>query len=533
MIFSIIIDYNDGLREMSLAIYGSSGAPELHTMTTTKELRVMYLDGHSATLTSTGTLDSQMAILGGHVPKDPSEDLVYNENQRAVELCQLADKLGIDGVVRMNAGFEILVCDYSKSNMRNLFTTNVTVPGNKAREHDASLPRDPHRQPPLGYGNDFSEQNGWEWVRSSTWHYGNGDTGGIPENRIRLDLCGFTTWYDPSLRSLINSHHGGVRVNDTYQNGWGLRRGHRLLGASKEDIGIFRDWISEATSRRKNSKCSNTDWQALIETITSKYNSRAQEILFHLNKNSSDDQAAHMIVESVYTLSHAILFPYHEYPIVAGVTKSEAKAKTVALCSEAYTGHIDLESLSDFEMLIEQSAYIINSRLCQWAWDIFEWSDSRMHGRLEKSGRATAPNSFENMKNVRHEIVQRKDETRFLLKWIGWDTWQKCETECAPNVSCSIPHSSPAPSMHDPYECFPQELCYIPMWPVIYAPGQPQGGIYAGADLTEEETVEFWKPKCISRQDFDCGGGRGREPQHQFPDVPYEKCKALQKETKM
>lgn len=70
------------------------------------------------------------------------------------------------------------------------------------------------------------------------------------------------------------------------------------------------------------------------------------------------------------------------------------------------------------------------------------------------------------------------------------------------------------------------------MWPVIYSPGKQQGGIYAGSVLTEEETVEFWRPKCINRQDFDCGGGRGREPQQRFPDIPYEKCKVLQKETK-
>lgn len=421
---------------MSLGIFGSSGTPELHTMTTTKELRVIYLDGHSATLTSTGTLDSEMAILKGYVAEDPSEDLVYNEDQRAVELCQLVDKLGIDGVVRMNAGFEILVCDYSKSNVRDLFATNITVPGNEFREQDPSLPQDPHRQPPLGYGNDFAEQNGWEWVRSSTWHYGNGDTGGIPENRIRLDLCGLVSWYDPSLRSLIHSHHGGLRGNDTYENGWGLRRGHRLLGATKEDIGTFREWIFEAASRQKKSKCSDTDWQTLVETITIKYNSRAQEILFHLNKNSSDDQAAHMIIKNVYTLSHALLFPYLEYPIVAGVNKSEAEANSVARCSEAYTGHIDLESLSEFEVLIKESANIVNSRLCQWAWDIFEWSDSKMHGRLEQSGRTTAAN-FENSKALQHEIVQRKDETRSLLNWIGWDTWQKCDRECAPDVSYS------------------------------------------------------------------------------------------------
>ncbi|KAJ5159515.1 uncharacterized protein N7482_006519 [Penicillium canariense] len=375
--------------EMSLGIYGSTGTPTLHVMTTTKELRVLYLDGHSATLTKTGTLDSQIAILKGHVPAYPSEELIYNDHQRAVELCQLANQLNIDGIVRMNAGFEILVCDYHKSGVRELFVTNITVPGNESREDDPSLPRDPHRQPPLGYGNDFAEQNGWEWVRSSTSHYGNGAVGGIPENRVRLDICRIVSWYDPSLQSLNGSHRAGIRSNDTYENGWGLRRGHRLLEATANDIATFREWLSAATSGGKNSKCSQTNWQALIETIVDKYRSRAREILSNLEKDSSDAKAVHQIIHNIYTLTHAVLHPYLEYPVVGGVAKPEAKAKTLARCSASYTGHIQLDSLSEFEVLIKESTHIVVIKLCQWAWDLFEWTDGRTHNRLQQTAQAS------------------------------------------------------------------------------------------------------------------------------------------------
>lgn len=59
------------------------------------------------------------------------------------------------------------------------------------------------------------------------------------------------------------------------------------------------------------------------------------------------------------------------------------------------------------------------------------------------------------------------------------------------------------------------------MWPLIYSPGKHQGGIYAGSNLTDEEMLDFWKPKCLNRTEFDRGGGRAREPSHQLPDVPY------------
>lgn len=52
--------------------------------------------------------------------------------------------------------------------------------------------------------------------------------------------------------------------------------------------------------------------------------------------------------------------------------------------------------------------------------------------------------------------------------------------------------------------------------------GKSEGGIYVAnpPKLSEEEIVEFWRPKCINRTDFDRGGGRGREPLRQMPDVP-------------
>lgn len=421
---------------MSLGIFGSSGTADLYTMTTTRELRAIYLDGHSATLTETGTLDSQMAILGNYIPENPYDDLTYNEDKRAVELCQLANQLNIDAVVRMNAGFEIIVCDSSKAGIRELFVTNITVPVTKSR--DPSLPRDPHRQPPLGYGNDFAEQNGWEWIRSSTWHYGNGITGGLPERRVRLNLCQVVSWYDPSLRSLIESHNGDIRANDTYENGWGLRRGHRLLGASTEDIKTFHKWLKRATSEAKNLKCSHTDWQALIETIFARYNSRAREILFYLEKDPPDAEGAHQVVNSVYTLSHALLSPYLEYPVVAGVTKPEAKSRTLARCNAAYVGHIELDSLSEFEVLIKESTQVVVSRLCEWAWNIFEWTDGQMHNRLQQSLLAPTTSSDEIGHMIRQGIAHQKDKTRDLLKWIGWDIWQDCENKCAPNVSNSI-----------------------------------------------------------------------------------------------
>ncbi|CAI7572245.1 unnamed protein product [Penicillium bialowiezense] len=383
-------------------------------MTTTKELRVIYFDGHSATLTATGTLDSQIAILKNHVPANPSEELIYDEGKRAEQLCTLASQLKIDGIMRMNAGFEILVCDPHKSGIRELFTTNITVPRKQNRWEDPSLPRDHQHQPSLAFGNVIGEQNGWEWPQRNAWQYGHEAVRGISENRVRLDTCRFASCLNESRRT-------DVRGNETYENGWGLRRGHRLLDASENDIATFRQWLARATSADENSKCSNKNWQAMAETIVHKYRGRAREILFNLEKNSSDAESIHHMIGNVYMLTASILSPHLEYPIVQSMANPETKNKTLARCSTLYTESIALNTLSEFEVLIKESTYIVVTRLCQWAWNVFEWTEGRMHNRLQQIAQTSTISSQGDKHTIQQEILQYQAETHSLLQWVGWD----------------------------------------------------------------------------------------------------------------
>ncbi|OCL06213.1 hypothetical protein AOQ84DRAFT_297419 [Glonium stellatum] len=491
---------------MSIGIYGSVGTTVLHTMVTKKALRVIYFDGQSASLTTTGSLDSQMAALGLSVPINPSYNHVYNETLRAHQLCDLAHELRIDGVVRMNAGFEVMLCDYAVSGVQEIITSNITVPENQQRENDPSLPHDPHRTPPLGYGNLFAEQNSWEWLRSGAWGYGeSGHAGGSTlERRVGLDLCGMITFYDPQLRSLSGSHHGGVSHYNTYQNGWGLRRGHRLLNIGKSDAKRVQKWLKYTTTSMnaldsERSPCSGIDWQALTEVIVDHHISRAGEIHRTLKQkdNSSDDTSA--ILVKVHELSHAILCPYFQYPSIANLPLSYIMNQTITQCAAAYTEHIDLDSLGRFELLIKESIHKIMFRLCTTEWKLFEWSgthNTNLFDIVEASGEIRSSKS---KIDLTEEIERFRIETTSIMQWLGWEKWQDCEEECKW-----------------------KELCYIPMWPVIYAPGKHQGGIYGGSALSAEEMCDFWRSKCLSRDDFDRGGGRDREPKHRFPDVPYD-----------
>ncbi|KAK4156178.1 hypothetical protein C8A00DRAFT_12870 [Chaetomidium leptoderma] len=474
--------------EMSVGIYGGAGQSSLHVYGTTRPLNVIYFDGQSATLTPAGTLDSQMVVLQGNVPLYPSYNLVYDDHQRALDFCRLAADLGIDGMVRMNAGFEVLVCDFDASQVRELFITNNSVPNPEAE--NKSLPHDPNRQPPRGYGNVFAEQGSFEWLRSATWHYGGyGGNGGLAEPRIKLDLCRMVSFYDPALPSLAGAHHGGVVGNQTYENGWGLRRGHRLLEIDEDDVELVRTWLKDMASPSSGARCSGVDWHAIFTAIQDQHGTRAREIaaVFEWDRGTEEEQNA--IITRVHELSHAVLSVYVEY------SSKTPKEVAIARCSSVYTMLVDPSTLGRPERLLYGAVETVLKKLCSWEWDLFEWSEGHTSNYLGKKSKY----GITARETLLDEINEYRRRTTEVLTWMGWDTWTQCERQCGPT-----------------------ELCAIPTWPVVYAPGLPQGGIYAGSNprLTDEETREFWRPKCVNRTDFDRGGGRGREPNHQLPDVP-------------
>lgn len=105
----------------------------LHTYRTKHKLRLLYLDGQSAAKSQKGTLDMQdIVLLHSNPPPqemtpdeygraDPTEILrgpgPMGEYERAERLCTLAEKEWkgrIDGFLRMELGFEIILCSFEK-----------------------------------------------------------------------------------------------------------------------------------------------------------------------------------------------------------------------------------------------------------------------------------------------------------------------------------------------------------------------------------------------------------------------------------
>lgn len=244
--------------EMAYGIMGSARHSFLLTYQTTRPVKALYFDGESATMPGLGTMDTQMLLLFGNVtgPAAGPGWGIEPEYLRAHGLCDWLEKAGlrgrgwgIEGVVRMNAGFEMIWCDFVSPSLRLISRMNVTAPllpkdedaeesavaeeenpvagmdelvrrGAVTRTQDATsyypLPPQPTKTdrnaepsfpaaPPNMRGQHdqrepFLAMQGWGWFDSATWHYGSNRNGpGQGEVRAQVLQCGILSYYSPQF----------------------------------------------------------------------------------------------------------------------------------------------------------------------------------------------------------------------------------------------------------------------------------------------------------------------------------------------
>jgi hypothetical protein len=86
----------------------------LHTLVPKRDLHLVYIDGMSAGKSTIGTLDSQDRVLLRRM-RSPDARL-WDDFGRAQDLCRMAKEQHggrVDGFMRMEHGFEVILCDFS------------------------------------------------------------------------------------------------------------------------------------------------------------------------------------------------------------------------------------------------------------------------------------------------------------------------------------------------------------------------------------------------------------------------------------
>ena len=511
---------------MSYAIAGTLTTSHLLTYRTTKTVKAIYFDGSSAALNGQGNMDSQMVLIfnnsdnvpdnpvfgpdkpNNHSSGDPHGGFLGAEYDRADALCafirdrHLGGKgWGYEGIVRMNAGFELIWCDFDSPSVRLVSQLNSSVPSfepgrgmvssqDMSMRHPSGLHLLQHPLTMQGRSKTWPQQQlrslvgsafrGWQRASANLY----GFVGGIPgrgEARVKLDSCGIWSFYDGGLKDQEQARVAGERkcLNISASGDWNAptnkteratalqalqrrRRSHRADHISETD-GIFMLRSIEPRLRAllepTTSDCSGIDWHEISEEVVIEYSSSLQELLGLLTAVPTD-------VESNYTSTwkwlipvresiHLMMMPYYSYPSHEAVEASPEDAFSLGAsesmaafgrCSNHYLPLMQ-GGLADSEMPIYSATLDILQSICRVVLSLSLSVDTMWYTSFDNPHPVSS-------KGISRDIGQWTRSIEELMAWLGWaEQWTACDPGCGP-----------------------AEICWIPIWPLTNIMGWGGGG---------------------------------------------------------
>jgi hypothetical protein len=206
----------------------------LHTYRTKHNLRLLYVDGQSAAKSKKGTLDTQdVLLLGNSIDHDSG---MFGERERAAQLCKLAHEQWdnrIDGILRMEGGFEIILCDFAA----HLDVVSIAKTDPKAGG---------------GFGGGGGNGDGFNYYRAVAARYH-----GIGGGRVVVNYEQFVSAF--AYPEAINfDHTGRPRLNN-----------------KSDTIEDVRKAVDDMVLRKAES-IEAVNWQAVVDMVVARYADRIE-----------------------------------------------------------------------------------------------------------------------------------------------------------------------------------------------------------------------------------------------------------------
>ncbi|KIJ12851.1 hypothetical protein PAXINDRAFT_171017 [Paxillus involutus ATCC 200175] len=375
------------------------------TLAATRPLKVVYFDGSSASKVEYGSMDAQDLIAWG----TSRPWWIYEEIQRIQDLCAWGQDYGVDGFVRMEMDFELMLCNFT-SGVRVVSSLNL-----------ASV-RPPRNRQPLLDPMDTPLIISFEAMYAGSWH--NHFPGEI---RVQLDLAGLVSFYDTQLvPSLVP-----IRIG---QERWD----HRVQDTSSEDILAVKARLAEALTRPEGFS-TGIDWMTLVRVIVDRYAGRLELIQYLLTTPATDSETVLEHARKTQVQLRTMLTPYILHSAVPSTEiELDWAVPVFKLCATTHTSSIqsDSPSMTPSEQLILQAIRDTTREICRvvtkmWASGVHVGLDERLNPKELPSVREAT-----NLMNAWWDDVNR------LMGWLDWNVWVKCKPECGP-----------------------EEMCYLPTWP--------------------------------------------------------------------
>lgn len=321
----------------------------LHTYAAAKDLRLVYIDGMSAAKTNKGTLDSQDVLLFNNTLDDtPKEGQrgPMGEFERATKACEMSENEWggrIDGVIRMEAGFEVILCAFE----RDLTSVRIIQVkpdsregGPKGRMHDRHAgPRkddDGKRRGPPGGGPPGMDSA--RWMRAVTARYG-----GIGGDRVSLNYDHFVTAFAYDL--------------DLFQDNSSLPRLGQVPDAELDVVRRDLNALILAHGAGETSR----NWQAITDMIVKRY---SDELSYLASGEFTDIKGLHQHIETM-------LSPFIDYS--ERDTSSEAER-----CA---TQFLPLAT-QDSQVLAARAVHSVAHRVCSTLLEA--WAEEDIESAVQK-----------------------------------------------------------------------------------------------------------------------------------------------------
>ncbi|TEB15220.1 hypothetical protein FA13DRAFT_849283 [Coprinellus micaceus] len=389
------------------------------TLAVTRPLNVLYFDGSSAAKME-GCMDGQDMITWGNSPPNR----IFDEATRIRDLCAWGKKYNLNGFMRMEMDFEIMLCDFTEGVEVASFLKLVAP-------HIRNRPPPP-RKNLTELENDDEGMLSFRVLESGHTH--NRFPG---ETRAQLDLTRLVSFYDIDMfPGLVESRYNQERFF------------HRPASIEEDGRKRLLQRLDEVLTTPQPPG-SGVDWMSLIRVIKHRYADRLEILQYMLNKTENSQQT----LRDVHAYTQSMLPQY----LVNGVGPDNASSTSVQWaspvfqeCASTHTKTVRgtlYPKLTYSERLILSSVDSTLHEICRVLVGL--WADGVLKLELPEAT-ALEPGAI---------VADWSSRINELTRWLDWSEWVKCRPECG-------------------FE----ETCYIPTWPWLHGAewrkrprGPPQG----------------------------------------------------------
>lgn len=213
----------------------------IHTFRTTRELRLLYFNGMSAAVSGNGTQDLQDIMIDRPIYQNASFDRRgRSPSSTARKLCQwqAEARYNLDGFLRMEANFEIIMCDF-KSDALELLHTNYkrfTIPDEDNQSKKVAAWR------------------AFQFLRAASQNYFD-----IQGGRVKLDY--------KNMISVYSMNEAESLLDYTQQR-------LRLTKLTKKNMEILREQVDAVFRHDLIDQCGAINWRDWTDPIVSRYSNK-------------------------------------------------------------------------------------------------------------------------------------------------------------------------------------------------------------------------------------------------------------------